>query len=134
LQHSPFGTTVSLGAAAKNSGFRDDFTTFDTSRWLVSSRPFGHGAVDPANVGVANGELGIRLPGDKLDGGEVRTRSLYKFGTYRARIRVANAPSSLTAFFLTSTSTPSSTSPARFGSSSTGLSCRRGRPARRSPR
>jgi len=93
--------TVALAAAAKNSnGFHDDFTTFDTGRWLVSSRPFGHGAVDPANVGVANGELGIRLPGGKLDGGEARTRSLYRFGTYRARIRVANAPSSLTAFFL----------------------------------
>ena len=62
--------------------------------------PFGWGAVDPANVGVSNGQLGIRLPGGSLNGGEVRSLSLTRFGSYPARIRVANAPSSLTAFFL----------------------------------
>ena len=91
---------LALGAAARGKGFRDDFTTFDTSRWVVSSRPFGYGAVDPANVAVVSGQLGIKLPGSRLDGGEVRTRTLYGFGTYSARIRLADAPSSLTAFFL----------------------------------
>lgn len=91
---------LALGAVAKGKGFRDEFTTFDTGRWVVSSRPFGHGAVDPANVAVADGQLGIRLPANRLDGGEVRTRTLYGFGTYTARIRVPDAPSSLTAFFL----------------------------------
>jgi beta-glucanase (GH16 family) len=92
---------LALGAAAaKSKGFRDDFITFDTSRWVLSSRPFGHGAVDPANVSVAGGQLGIQLPASRLDGGEARTRALYGFGTYRARIRLADAPSSLTAFFL----------------------------------
>jgi beta-glucanase (GH16 family) len=91
---------ISLGAAARTNGFRDEFTTFDTGRWLVSSRPFGHGTLEPGNVGVADGQLGIRLPGGTVNGGEMRSRSLYRFGTYRARIRVANAPSSLTAFFL----------------------------------
>jgi len=91
---------LALGAAAKSKGFRDDFITFDTGRWVLSSRPFGHGAVDPANVSVADGQLGIQLPASRLDGGEARTRALYGFGTYRARIRLADAPSSLTAFFL----------------------------------
>jgi beta-glucanase (GH16 family) len=94
------GAGVSIAGAAKSNGFRDDFTTFDSSRWLVSSRPFGYGTLDPADVTVANGQLGIRLPGGTTNGGEMRTRSLYRFGTYRARLKLADAPSSLTAFFL----------------------------------
>jgi len=92
--------TVTLTAAARSTSFRDDFTTLDASRWVVSSRPFGRGTLDPANVAVTNGFLGIELPGGTLNGGEMRSRSLYGFGTYRASIKVANAPSSLTAFFL----------------------------------
>jgi beta-glucanase (GH16 family) len=91
---------VSVATAAKPGGFRDDFSSFDTAAWSASTRPFGHGAVDPANVSVANGSLNIALPADRLDGGEVRSSALYRFGTFRARLRAANAPSSLTAFFL----------------------------------
>lgn len=91
---------VSVAGAARSGDLRDEFTTFDVHQWFKSSRPFGWGAVDPANVGVSNGQLGIRLPGGSLNGGEVRSLSLTRFGSYRARIKVANAPSSLTSFFL----------------------------------
>ena len=93
-----FGTAVA--GAARSGDFRDDFTTFDVHRWYKSSRPFGWGVVDPANVGVANGLLGLRLPGGSLNGGEVRSLSLTRYGSYRASLKVADAPSSLTAFFL----------------------------------
>ena len=92
--------SVSLAAAARSNNFRDDFTTLDAGRWLVSSRPFGYGTLYPADVAVSNGLLGIELPGGTLDGGEMRTSTLYRFGTFRARMKIANAPSSLTAFFL----------------------------------
>jgi len=95
------GAALALVAgAAKSKGFRDDFTTLDTKTWLVSNRAFGFGRVDPANVSVVDGQLGIELPANRLDGGEMRTRSLYQFGLYRARIKLADAQSSLTAFFL----------------------------------
>ena len=94
------GTLVSVAGAGRSSDFRDEFTTFDSGRWVTIARPFGHGAVDPANVGVAGGLLGVKLPAGRLDGGEMRTRSTLRYGTYRARMKVANAPSSLTAFFL----------------------------------
>jgi len=42
----------------------------------------------------------VKHPAGRLDGGELRSTALYKFGTYRARIKVADAPSSVTAFFL----------------------------------
>ena len=91
---------VSVAGAARSGDYRDDFTSFDVHRWYKSSRPFGWGVVDPANVGVSNGLLGIRLPGGTLNGGEVRSLSLTRYGSYRASMKVANAPSSLTAFFL----------------------------------
>ena len=94
------GASFSIAAAARTNGWRDDFTTLDASRWLVSSRPFGHGTLYPANVTAAGGQLRIELPANTLDGGEMRTKTLYRFGTYRARMKLANAPSSLTAFFL----------------------------------
>jgi endo-1,3-1,4-beta-glycanase ExoK len=93
-----FGVTVAW--AARSGDYRDDFATFDVHQWYKSSRPFGWGAVDPANVGVSGGLLGIKLPGGTLNGGEVRSLSLTRFGSYRARMKVANAPSSLTALFL----------------------------------
>ena len=92
--------TVSVAGAARSGDFRDEFTTLSAKQWIRVSRPFGHGAVDAANVGVSGGLLGVKLPAGRLDGGEMRTTSLYRYGSYRARIKVADAPSSLTAFFL----------------------------------
>jgi beta-glucanase (GH16 family) len=91
---------VSVAAAARSDGFRDDFATLDAQRWVTITRPSGKGAVDAANVAVANGMLGVKLPAGRLDGGELRTTSLYRFGSFRARMKVADAPSSLTALFL----------------------------------
>ena len=91
---------VSTAAAARSTDFRDDFTTLDTRRWTEITRPFGHGAVDAANVDVAGGALRVRLPAGRLDGGELRSTSLYRYGSFKARMKIANAPSSLTAFFL----------------------------------
>ncbi len=91
---------VSVAAAARSDGFRDDFATLDAERWVTITRPFGKGAVDAANVAVASGMLRVKLPAGRLDGGELRTTSLYRFGSFRARMKVADAPSSLTAFFL----------------------------------
>ena len=56
--------------------------------------------IDPANVGVSGGLLDVKLPGGTLNGGEVRRLGLTRYGSYRALIKVANAPSSPTAFFL----------------------------------
>jgi licheninase len=91
---------VSIAGAARSGDFRDEFTTFDARQWVKISRPFGHGTLDSANVSVANGLLGLKLPAGKLDGAEMRSTSLYRNGSYRVSMKVASAPSSLTAFFL----------------------------------
>ena len=91
---------VSVAGAARSGNFRDEFTSFEVRRWVKIDRPFGHGRIDSANVSVANGFLGLRLPAGHLDGAEIRSTSLYRYGSFRARMKIANAPSSLTAFFL----------------------------------
>ena len=91
---------VSVAAAARSLDFRDDFATLEPRQWIEITRPFGHGTVDAANVEVANDLLRIRLPAGRRDGGELRSTGLYRYGSYRVRMKVANAPSSLTAFFL----------------------------------
>ena len=49
---------------------------------------------------VSGGRLELALPAGTTDGAEVRTQSTYRYGSYRARIQVADAPSSITGFFL----------------------------------
>ena len=101
LAVAALGFGVSVAGAARTGDFRDDFTApLDVHQWYASSRPFGWGTVDPANVGVSGGMLGIRLPGGTRNGGEIRRLGLTRYGSYRALIKLANAPSSLTAFFL----------------------------------
>jgi beta-glucanase (GH16 family) len=101
----------------------DQFTTFNTNRWTDVWDPqymgfLGYDAVgnplyttylDPANVGITiTGQMRLQLPAGpssspqaKLEGGQLRSQSLrYRYGTYEARMRLPNAPSSLTGFFL----------------------------------
>jgi beta-glucanase (GH16 family) len=92
--------SVSVAGAARSGDFRDEFTSFEVRQWVKIARPFGHGTLDPANVTVAEGLLGIKIPAGTLNGGEMRSTSLYRYGTYRTRMKIAYAPSSLTAFFL----------------------------------
>jgi beta-glucanase (GH16 family) len=51
-------------------------------------------------VSVAAGALSLRLPAGRLDGAEVRTAASFGPSTFAARIKVADARSSLTGFFL----------------------------------
>lgn len=80
--------------------FEEDFDSLPRNRWEVSSKKIGRSRLEPENVSVEGGRLRLKIPGGTLDGGEIRSKDLYRYGTYRARIKVADAPSSLTGFFL----------------------------------
>ena len=87
-------------SAVAATGFGDPFDSLDGGRWSAGDHQLGRSRLDPVNVAVAGGALELRHPAGTLDGAEVRTRELFRTGTYRARIRAAAAPSSLTGFFL----------------------------------
>ena len=86
---------------AATSAFVDDFTALDPTRWTPGpEHRLGRSRIDPAHVQVGGGALLLTLPGGTLDGAELRTVDLLPAGVARARLRVADAPSSLTGFFL----------------------------------
>ena len=49
---------------------------------------------------LREGKLVVRLPADSLEGGEVASRDFSGYGSYAVRMKVPNAPSSITGFFL----------------------------------
>jgi beta-glucanase (GH16 family) len=94
---------VGLFAGLASAGvldFTDDFNTFNANRWTKGNHNLGRSYLDPNNVGVSNGNLGIKLPAGTLKGGEIVSNNLYGYGSYTARIKVPYAPSSITGFFL----------------------------------
>ncbi|OPY18524.1 MAG: Glycosyl hydrolases family 16 [Methanomethylovorans sp. PtaU1.Bin093] len=80
--------------------FVDNFDTFDTNQWSKSSFKLERTYFDPANVDVKDGNLRIKIPANTLNGGDVESKGLYQYGTYRASMKLPNAPSSITGFFL----------------------------------
>ena len=91
-----------LGTAqAQSSGFSDEFDSFDAARWSKGVHfNLGRSYLDPNNVSVGEGNLAIKLPANSLNGGQIRSEGLYGYGSYSARMKLPNAPSSFTAFFL----------------------------------
>jgi endo-1,3-1,4-beta-glycanase ExoK len=85
---------------AQDMSFSDDFTSFDAARWSKGEHVLGRSYLDPANVSVDGRNLRITLPARSLEGGEVLTNDLLGYGSYSARMRLPNAPSSITGFFL----------------------------------
>jgi beta-glucanase (GH16 family) len=78
----------------------ENFDTFDTTKWYKSSHTLERTSFQPANIDIDNGNLRIKLPANTLTGGEICSAELYKYGTYSARMKLPNAPSSITGFFL----------------------------------
>ncbi len=98
---SVVGATMMAGVAqAGVLDFTDDFDTFDETRWSKGSHKLGRSNLDPANVNVNGGNLGIKLPARTTNGGEISSDALYGQGSYTARMKLPNAPSSITGFFL----------------------------------
>ncbi|CAN5812586.1 endo-1,3-1,4-beta-glycanase ExoK [soil metagenome] len=91
---------VAQEAAFKVSGLREDFDSVDEDRWNTPSKEIGRGRLDPENVSVERGKLRLKIPSGTFAGGEIQSRKLYLYGSYLARIKVANSPSSITGFFL----------------------------------
>lgn len=80
--------------------FEEDFVSLNRGMWNESAKQLGLGSLRPSNVSTEDGRLRLKIPANTFDGGEIKSKSLYQYGSYRARVKVADAPSSLTGFFL----------------------------------
>jgi endo-1,3-1,4-beta-glycanase ExoK len=87
-------------AEAAGTSFRDDFDSFNSNRWIKSDFRQGRTNFDPDNVVVDNGLLKLKIPADTTDGAQIESVAYYSYGTFRTRMRVADAPSSITGFYL----------------------------------
>jgi endo-1,3-1,4-beta-glycanase ExoK len=87
-------------AEAEGASFRDDFDTFNSNRWIKSDHQQGLSYLDSSNVVVDNSYLRLRIPAGTTDGAEIESVDYYGYGTYRVRMKTADAPSSITGFFL----------------------------------
>src|SRR5690349_20114457 len=86
--------------AAPAKAFTDGFASLDSRRWAVGQHQLGRSALTVDNVLARNGALQLQLPAGTTDGGEIRSTDTYATGVVRARMQVADAPSSITGFFL----------------------------------
>ncbi len=91
---------LATGVARAADDFTDYFNSFDEVRWSKGDHKLGRSLLQPQNVGVRDGNLAIKLPARTLNGGEIMSKDLYGYGSYAARIKVPNSPSSITGFFL----------------------------------
>ncbi|HJQ28896.1 MAG TPA: glycoside hydrolase family 16 protein [Rubrobacter sp.] len=97
-----FGVALlALGARAEGTSFRDDFDSFNPSRWIKCSHKQSEPTTfDPDNVIVDNGYLRLRIPADSTGGAEIESMNYHGYGYYRARmtpLRPSQAPSSTAA-------------------------------------
>jgi beta-glucanase (GH16 family) len=90
----------STASAAPPRAFSDTFAALDATRWVPGEHQLGRSALTAGNVGVRDGALELVLPAGSTDGGEIRSVELYDRGVATARMQVADAPSSITGFFL----------------------------------
>ncbi len=81
---------------------REDFDApeLDPDRWKATTRDLGRGGLALENAAIEDRQLRLALPADTLNGSEIESAYLYGPGFYAARIKVPNAPSSITGFFL----------------------------------
>lgn len=91
---------VSSVAQAQDRSFTERFNTFDTGRWGKSDHRLGRSDLDPSNVSVRRGLLAVKIPARTLDGGEIHSKDMYRYGGYGARMKAPYAPTSITGFFL----------------------------------
>ena len=88
---SMVGATMMAGVAqAGVMDFTDDFDTFDETRWSEGNHKLGRSNLDPANVSVSGGNLGIKLPARTTNVGEISSDELYGHGYYTALKKLLN--------------------------------------------
>ncbi len=79
---------------------QDNFDELDGNVWLVSEGNLGRSELKSENVTLNNGLLSIEMPQNTLNGGEIYSKELKDYGAFETRMKLPDAPSSITGFFL----------------------------------
>lgn len=84
----------------KSDLHQENFDILDDTIWLVSDKTLGRTKFNPKNIEVNDGFLKIRIPANTLEGGELVGRQVVTYGSYETHMKIPEAPSSITGFFL----------------------------------
>ncbi len=68
--------------------------------WHAAGHTVGRSRMRADHVLAVGNGFTLRMPAKSCDGAEVRTRELYRYGEYAARMKTPDAPGSLSALFL----------------------------------
>ena len=79
---------------------QENFFSFNNEVWRTSNSMLEGTSLRRTNVTVEDGLLTIHMPQGALQGGEIYSRKAHSFGAYEVRMKLPNAPSSITGFFL----------------------------------
>lgn len=74
--------------------------SLDPAVFKASSHRLGQTQFKPENVAVSDGQLAITIPAGTMASGEVSSTDLKGYGSYEISMKLPNAPSSITGFFL----------------------------------
>jgi hypothetical protein len=93
-------STLSIDNALRIYNFEDNFDMIDDNIWFSREGKLGRSNLDPKRVTTSEGRLKIMIPRGSVNGGELQTIDLVHYGSYEIKMKIPNAPSSITGFFL----------------------------------
>jgi len=80
--------------------YNEEFEYINEKKWQISSGKLGRSIFGKNNVKVSDGFLAIKIPEKTLNGGEISSTKSLSYGSYEIKMKVPNASSSITGFFL----------------------------------
>ncbi|MFO8069991.1 MAG: glycoside hydrolase family 16 protein [Alkalibacterium sp.] len=78
----------------------EHFQTIDDTQWFSRDGLLGRTQLRNEHVAVMDDRLTITMPAETLEGGEIQTVDRMPYGSYEISMKLPDAPSSLTGFFL----------------------------------
>jgi hypothetical protein len=80
--------------------YREDFSSLNTNIWKASTHKLGRTTFDSGLVSVANNNLKLLMPANTYKSGELQSINLMGYGSYEIRMKLPDAPGSITGFFM----------------------------------
>jgi hypothetical protein len=79
---------------------RESFDSGLGNQWIANNSELGRSTLQSKNVIMQDGKLQLKLLGKTLYGAEIQTIEKVHYGSYEIRMKIPDAPSSITGFFL----------------------------------
>lgn len=78
----------------------ENFDSLDNEIWFSRKGILGRTKLNPDNLEIKDNQLVIKLPANTFDGGELQSIDMFHYGSYEINMKLPDAPSSITGFFL----------------------------------